>query len=206
MITTFKNYPGKAGIFSTTISVLLLFVSCENERIDLLDPQLTKGILKSFSICENENLVKVTSIDGSLVFSFQKEDFNLLDKAHDFSRKIRIDNQKFTCQYNEKFSNTLWTIEPVDIIFKNPVEILIHYTHEEFAPDFDVQNLKIYQLKRKYIPPGNNNFDPRMFRLSDMKILETSEQDECELTVRAEIDQLGSFVVGRKLNIKGELF
>jgi len=208
MIITLKTFDvaDKAAILITLMFFLLILFSCENGKINPSGPQLTNDAFKSSTILEHSDVVDVLSPDGNLILSIPKDDYNFLNKEYNFSRKIRINKQEFTCQFDEKFSNRLWTIEPANIIFKNPVELRIFYTHEEFAPDFDVKNLKIYQLKREYIPPDSEKLDPRMFRLSDMKILEQCEHIESELIVIAEIDQLGSFVVGRKMNIKGEIF
>ena len=195
----------KNGIIACLL-ILMIFFSCENGIVDPFDSQPINDAFKSYTIFENKDVVDVSSRDGNLVIRIPKDDYIQLNQEYNFSRTIRISIREFTCQFDEKFSNKLWTIEPSGIIFKNPVTLKINYTHEEFAPDFDVENLMIYQLKREYIPPDSEKLDPRMFRLSDMKILETSEQQEKELLIIARIDQLGSFVIGRKMNINGEIF
>jgi hypothetical protein len=200
-----SNRKQKKGLFAGFLICFIMF-SCENQPVNPSDQfPLTQGFM-SFKVLEKGELVEIVSIDGGLILSIQKDNYAYLNQCCDFARNLRIKTQDFTCQYDEKFSNILWIIDPSDITFPEPMTLKINYTHEEFSPDFSVQDLVLYQLKRDYISPRNDQYDQRMFRLSDMKIVDSSRQIEEDLTVLAEINQGGSFVLGRKMNIKGEIF
>ena len=77
--------------------------------------------------------------------------------------------------------------------------ITIKYTHEESAPEFNTNDLRIYKLKRDFHTPDKHDDEQLLIRVSDMSILDHCIQNNDQMYVSTKISELGGFVLGRKV-------
>jgi hypothetical protein len=181
------------SLISCLVLIFLCCVACDKSP-DPIDPyNLTIGL----SFVEDGNQVHVYSTDHNLMLSFNKEDFDVYSSEHDIKIRLSIESCSFVCQKDEYFSNKIWIIEPSDIIFDTPVKVAIKYTHEEFAPEFKTDGLRIYQLNREFMEEPKASQERTLIRVSDMTLNGTSIHDRELLNVKAEVQKFGSFVIGR---------
>ena len=141
--------------------------------------------------------IKVLSEDHNLILSFHPEDFvKNFNKNSTGNNELLITKTVFNCQYDTLFSNILWEINPKNIELSHPVKITIYYTHEEFVPKPIIENLMIFSLNREYVNDSFGDNENRMFRFSDMKLIENSVHHPGQFKVVAEIHALGDLVLG----------
>ena len=105
----------------------------------------------------------------------------------------------FNCQKDEYFSNNIWIIKPDNIKFDREFYITVKYTHEEFAPEFKTNNLKIYKLNRDFQHASTDDDEQMLIRVSDMSLLDHCIQNGEQMQVSTKISEFGGFVLGREI-------
>lgn len=190
-----KNAKPISLIISCILLIGLLHSSCDNSKDEptpFHDPN-------SLHFTEVGNELHVTTPDDILSLIFNKDDFNEYHSEFNLKNTITVKKLLFKCQKDEFFSNNVWIIEPSDIKFDSDFIISIKYTHEEFAPQFNTSNLKIYKLKREYPLQEGNDGQELLIRVSDMSLLDNCVQSDDQMFVYSNISEFGGFVLGREV-------
>jgi hypothetical protein len=192
IMKTAKQLP--TSILSIFALGLCCFACSDNIPPPANDPaNVTSGI----EFIHDGNKVHVVTPDNSLMLTFSNEDFIQYQSEFNLKSNLKIESYDFQCQKDQYFSNKIWVIKPHDIIFEHPVCLTIYYTHEEFAPDFHTNGLRIYQLNREYRERTGNNKDLPLIRVSDMSIVSDCLQNDDVMMVTTDIQILGAYVLGR---------
>lgn len=176
--------------------ICLLHFSCDNSK-DELTPLDNPT---SLNFIEEGNELHVVTPDNNLILTFIKDDFYEYHSEFNLKNTMTIEKLHFECQKDEFFSNNIWIIEPSDILFDKDFIISIKYTHEEFAPQFNTTNLKIYKLKRDYPLPKSNDDEKLLIRVSDIALLGNCVQSDDQMYVYTKISEFGGFVLGQEVN------
>ena len=194
-----KYQPINPNFILVKICILIAFflTNCNVENGDL-NPRFLAA--PADNIIDENSSIKVYSDDHNLVLSFHPEDytrnFNLINAS---GSALSIEKIDFTCQHDPLFSNILWKINPKNLVLTHPVNLTIYYTHEEFSSWDNDSDLKVYILNREYVNEPYGDGEIRMFRFTDLSILENSIQYPEALKVTAEINQIGDIVLGMEL-------
>ena len=141
-----KNAKPISLLICSIILIGLLQSSCENSR----EEPIPFDNPTSLDFTEEGNELHIATPDNNLILTFIKDDFNEYQTEFNLKNTLTIEKLHFKCQKDEFFSNKIWIIKPSDITFNKDFMISIKYTHEEFAPQFNTTNLKIYKLNREY--------------------------------------------------------
>jgi hypothetical protein len=173
----------------------MLFVTCNNTNIG---PSPIED-LRTLQFIEDENELQITTLDNNLVLTFNKEDFNEDLSEFNIRNTVSIKKLPFKCQKDEFFSNNIWIVEPDDIKFDRELIITIKYTHEEFAPEFNTSDLKIYKLRRDFHNRESYDKEQLLIRVSDMSLLDHCIQNNELMSVSTKISGFGAFVLGREV-------
>lgn len=173
----------------------MLFVAC-NKTYNDPSPVVN---LSNLLFIEDDNELQVSTLDNNLILTFRSEDFN--DHLSEFNLKnsLSIEKLPFKCQKDEFFSNKIWIIQPGDIKFDKEIIMTVKYTHEEFAPEFNTSDLRIYKLKREFHNKENNDNEPLLIRVTDMSLLDNCVQNKDLMYVSTKISEFGGFVLGREV-------
>lgn len=173
----------------------MLFVACNTTYNDPA-PADNFATLKYI---EDDKEIQVTTLDNNLTLTFNKEDFNDYRSEFNIKKTLSIKKLPFKCQKDEFFSNNIWIIKPDDLKFNNSFNITIKYTHEEFAPEFNTNDLKIYALKREFLIQDKSDDEQLLIRVTDMSLLDQCVQNNEMMYVSTKISELGGFVLGREV-------
>ena len=186
--------PKRALIMTCMFCISISLITCQMENLD--------GDIKLISstdgkIIDEYSRIKVYSEDQNLVLSFHPEDFTKnFNRENSSQDGISIQKIDFSCQYDTLFSNVLWEIHPKDLDLSYPVSVTVYYTHEEFLPWHTDGDLKVFMLNRDYIDESYGDGEKRMFRFTDMTLVDNSIHHAGSLKVVAEIDAIGDIVLG----------
>ena len=146
---------------------------------------------------EDDNELQVTTLENNLILTFNIEDFNEYRSEYNIKKTLSIKKLPFDCQKDEFFSNYIWIVKPDNIRFDREITLTVKYTHEEFAPDFITEDLRIYRLKREFLNQENSDDKKYHIRVSDMTLLDRCVQNNELMYVTTKISELGGFVLGR---------
>jgi hypothetical protein len=182
-------------LYCGMLMIGMLFSACDNSKNEPtpIDNQ------HALQFIEEGNELHVATSDYNLILTFSKDDFADYHSELNLKNTLSIEKLHFICQKDEFFSNDVWIIKPENIIFDKDFIITIKYTHEEFAPEFNTTNLKIYKLKRDYQNQENKNNEHLLMRVSDLRLLDQCVQSEDQMYVYTKISGFGGFVLGRKV-------
>ncbi len=179
-------------------SILLMsmpFVSCN----DINNDPSPGDSFRALQFIEDDNELQVATLDNNLILTFSRNDFNEYVSEFNIKNTLSIVKLPFDCQKDEFFSNNIWIIKPDNIKFDREILITMKYTHEEFAPEFNTNDLRIYKLKRDFHTPDKHDDEQLLIRVSDMSILDHCIQNNDHMYVSTKISELGGFVLGRKV-------
>ncbi len=182
-------------LFCSLPLIGLLLFACNNSK----DEPTPVNHLTSLNFIEKGNEFHVETPDNNLILTFIKDDFNEYQSEFNLKNTLSIEKFHFKCQKDEFFSNNIWVIKPAYILFEKDFIINIKYTHEEFAPQFNTTNLKIYKLKRDYPLRENNDNEELLIRVSDIHLLDHCVQSDDQMYVYTRISEFGAFVLGREV-------
>jgi hypothetical protein len=185
-------------IFALLYGMLLLsipFVSCN----DIKNDPSPVNYYPEFKFTEEDNELQITTLDNNLILTFSKDAFNEYVSEFNIINTLSVVKLPFNCQKDEFFSNNIWIIKPDNIKFDSEFYITLKYTHEEFAPDFNTNDLKIYKLKRDFENSGNDDDEQLLIRVSDMSLLDHCIQNNEQMYVSTKISEFGGFVLGREV-------
>lgn len=182
-------------LFCSLPLIGLLLFACDNSKVE---PTPVDN-LTSLNFTEEGNEFHVETPDNNLILTFIKDDFNEYQSEFNLKNTLSIEKLHFKCQKDEFFSNNIWIIKPANIVFDKDFIISIKYTHEEFAPQFNTTNLKIYKLKRDYPLLESNDNEELLIRVSDIALLDHCVQSDDQMYVYSKISGFGAFVLGREV-------
>ena len=190
-----KNAKPISLLICSIILIGLLQSSCENSR----EEPIPFDNPTSLDFTEEGNELHIATPDNNLILTFIKDDFNEYQTEFNLKNTLTIEKLHFKCQKDEFFSNKIWIIKPSDITFNKDFMISIKYTHEEFAPQFNTTNLKIYKLNREYPLRERNDSEKLLIRVSDITLLDHCVQSDDQMYVYTKISEFGGFVLGREV-------
>lgn len=176
-----------------SIPLCILLVACNSNDNDPLP--LTNA--HSLIFIEEENELHVKTLDNNLTITFNKEDFNEYLSEFNLKKTLLIEKLPFKCQKDEFFSNNIWIIKPDNLNFNKEIILTVKYTHEEFAPEFNINDLRIYKLKREFNNSGIDDKEQLLIRVTDMSLLDHCTQNNDQMHVSTKITGFGGFVLGR---------
>ena len=190
-----KNAKPISLLICSILLIGLLLFACDNSKVE---PTPVDN-LTSLNFIEEDNEFHVETPDNNLILTFIKDDFTEYQSEFNLKNTLCIEKLHFKCQKDEFFSNNIWIIKPADIVFDKDFIISIKYTHEEFAPQFNTTNLKIYKLKRDYPLLESNDNEELLIRVSDIDLLDHCVQSDDQMYVYTKISEFGAFVLGREV-------
>jgi len=190
-----KNAKPISALFCGILLFSMPLVSCN----DINNDPSPDDSFRALQFIEDNNEFQVTTLDNNLILTFNKDDFNEYVTEFNIKNTLSIVKLPFTCQKDEFFSNNIWIIKPDYIKFNREFFITLKYTHEEFAPEFNTNDLKIYKLKRDFQIPDKHDDEQLLIRVTDMSLLDHCIQNNDQMCVSTKISEFGGFVLGREV-------
>ncbi len=190
-----KNAKPISALFCGILLLSMPFISCNDIKND---PSPFESY-RALQFIEDDNEFQVTTLDNNLILTFSKDDFNEYVSEFNIKNTLSIVKLPFNCQKDEFFSNNIWIIKPENIKFDKEIFITLKYTHEEFAPKFNTNDLKIYKLKRDFQISDRDDNEKLLIRVTDMSLLEHCIQNNEQMYVSTKISEFGGFVLGREV-------